>query len=332
MQDENDLIYSPLQQHYTVGDDTVEICIYRMPQTSWALEVIDEHGNSTVWDDEFETDQAAFDEVMRTIREDGIASMIGEPSQRTSSEDDEDLPHRFADALTYEELEDLAAFLMSDVTSDETMQLDNLDGYLSAILIGPTTLNMSQWYTGIWGKSEADAPNFETLEEAQYVMELIMRHYNGIIWSLQDDADSHEPLFDVFIPEDESREYVDAEMWAYGFMEGITLCRPDWQALFDDPRGTAWLEPIRLLGADDLTDEEQAQVATPEQREKIAKRIPASVAAIYRFWLPYRQAVHELQLVKTFTRAHPKIGRNDPCPCGSGKKFKKCCGVATTLH
>ena len=25
-------------------------------------------------------------------------------------------------------------------------------------------------------------------------------------------------------------------------------------------------------------------------------------------------------------RAAPKIGRNDPCPCGSGKKYKKCCG------
>ena len=25
--------------------------------------------------------------------------------------------------------------------------------------------------------------------------------------------------------------------------------------------------------------------------------------------------------------ARPKVGRNDPCPCGSGKKFKKCCGV-----
>lgn len=27
-------------------------------------------------------------------------------------------------------------------------------------------------------------------------------------------------------------------------------------------------------------------------------------------------------------REHPKIGRNDPCPCGSGKKYKKCCGAA----
>lgn len=28
----------------------------------------------------------------------------------------------------------------------------------------------------------------------------------------------------------------------------------------------------------------------------------------------------------TVRRAGPKVGRNDPCPCGSGKKFKKCCG------
>ena len=32
--------------------------------------------------------------------------------------------------------------------------------------------------------------------------------------------------------------------------------------------------------------------------------------------------------VETFRRETPKIGRNDPCPCGSGKKFKRCCGKA----
>ena len=30
--------------------------------------------------------------------------------------------------------------------------------------------------------------------------------------------------------------------------------------------------------------------------------------------------------VDTYKREAPKVGRNDPCPCGSGKKFKKCCG------
>ncbi len=35
----------------------------------------------------------------------------------------------------------------------------------------------------------------------------------------------------------------------------------------------------------------------------------------------------ELQSQKPVVRAAPKTGRNDPCPCGSGKKFKKCCAV-----
>jgi len=35
---------------------------------------------------------------------------------------------------------------------------------------------------------------------------------------------------------------------------------------------------------------------------------------------------HQFEEPKTFIREGPKIGRNDPCPCGSGKKYKKCCG------
>jgi SEC-C motif-containing protein len=31
---------------------------------------------------------------------------------------------------------------------------------------------------------------------------------------------------------------------------------------------------------------------------------------------------------KPFVKAGPKVGRNDPCPCGSGQKFKKCCGAS----
>jgi preprotein translocase subunit SecA len=33
-------------------------------------------------------------------------------------------------------------------------------------------------------------------------------------------------------------------------------------------------------------------------------------------------------VIKTVRREEPKVGRNDPCPCGSGKKYKKCHGQA----
>jgi SEC-C motif domain protein len=35
----------------------------------------------------------------------------------------------------------------------------------------------------------------------------------------------------------------------------------------------------------------------------------------------------KLVIPKTATRGEPKVGRNDPCPCGSGKKYKRCCGA-----
>lgn len=73
MYDENDLIYSPLQRSYSEGGKTIEICIYRMPDTGWTAEV----NNSTVWDGEFESDQDALEEVLKDIVEEGIEAFIG---------------------------------------------------------------------------------------------------------------------------------------------------------------------------------------------------------------------------------------------------------------
>lgn len=77
MYDENDLIYSPLQQKYTAEGKTVEVCIYRMPDTGWTLEVVDQYNNSTVWDGEFNTDQEAFDLFLEEVNSEGIEAMIG---------------------------------------------------------------------------------------------------------------------------------------------------------------------------------------------------------------------------------------------------------------
>ena len=229
-----------------------------------------------------------------------------------------------------EEIDELESFLLSDATSDETMTLDTLDGYLTAIVVGPTTLVPSQWLSGIWGAGDEHAPGFETTEQAQHIMELILRHMNGIVGSLEHDPDMFEPFFDVRTYR--AREYLDGEMWAYGFMEGIALCRKDWQPLFEDARGREALRPLRLLGARDTTPEEQLLVKTPQQREELSQAIPASIAAIYRFWLPHREAMHQREIGAAARRGEPKVGRNNPCPCGSGKKFKKCCGEAKPLH
>jgi hypothetical protein len=54
----------------------VEIHIYRMPDTGWSLEVVDEHNNSTVWEDLFETDEEALAVALQELNEDGIDAFI----------------------------------------------------------------------------------------------------------------------------------------------------------------------------------------------------------------------------------------------------------------
>jgi uncharacterized protein YecA (UPF0149 family) len=53
---------------------------------------------------------------------------------------------------------------------------------------------------------------------------------------------------------------------------------------------------------------------------------------IFRYFKP-GSAASELSLrdTPTYRRSEPKVGRNEPCPCGSGKKYKLCCG-RVTLH
>ena len=239
-------------------------------------------------------------------------------------------PLRTMAPLSDEEFDELDRFLVSDATSDETMMLDTIDGYLTAIVIGPTTVMPSQWLPRVWGPKEDDAPEFETTEQAQRIMELILRHMNGINWSIQHDADTHEPMMNTRIYQ--GRQYLDGEMWAHGFMEGVELCRKDWDPLLNDLAGRNTFRPIHLLGSEDATAEERLLIRTPDQREKLSEKIRESIAAIDRFWLPYREAMREQPVVAAATRAKPKVGRNDPCPCGSGKKFKRCCGRSASIH
>lgn len=70
------LIHSALSRTIREDFNEVRIDIYRLETTDWSLEVVDETGASTVWDVLFPTDQAALDEALKTIREEGIRTFL----------------------------------------------------------------------------------------------------------------------------------------------------------------------------------------------------------------------------------------------------------------
>lgn len=210
-------------------------------------------------------------------------------------------PNRLAIPLSAKETDELDKFLRSDTTSRNTMTLDTLSGYLTAIVVGPPAILPSQWLSGVWGGSDAEAPKFKSAKHAKSVIELLMRYYNSIIWSMKENPDTFQPFLTTMRYEHDSREYLDGKMWARGFVTGISLCRKDWKSLFDNPAGKAALWPILLLGADKLTKEEEELTRGRAQREELAKQIATSVASIYLLCLPRRKEAQD-RLVSEMAR------------------------------
>lgn len=72
---QRNLVDSGLSQRTIIEGHKFKIEIYRLEhEPQWSLEVVDEDGTSTVWDDLFDTDQAALDEVLKTIKEEGLSA------------------------------------------------------------------------------------------------------------------------------------------------------------------------------------------------------------------------------------------------------------------
>jgi uncharacterized protein len=226
------------------------------------------------------------------------------------------------------EFNELDHFLLYEVDTEEVMTLDMMDGFMYALAVGPTSIHPKQWLPKIWGTKEM-MPPMESIEQLNHILGLVMRHFNSIIAGLEDDPPTVGPRWSTVNFGDDRQQYDDAESWAYGFVEGMRLCWNDWQALLATPEGQAWFGPIALLGEDDYSTDQDELTKTPAMRAKLALEIPQAVLGMHAHWSPLRLAVYQRELAKS---AHPRVGRNDRCPCGSGKKFKRCCGAAADLH
>lgn len=220
--------------------------------------------------------------------------------------------------LSDKEFDELDRFLLSDRCGDEAMTMDSLHGYLTALAIGPEAVPLAEWLPRVWGDSPEDAPQFKSDKEFDHIVGLMARFANEIAITFEVAPKEFEPLFCEH--EWRGRKVLDGEVWAWGFWEGVRLREQAWEALRQSELA-ALMRPIYLLGAEEIEEEELPLVDDPGKCHKLALEIEAAIPQIYRYWQPQRKSG-----VTTAQREGPKTGRNDPCPCGSGKKYKKCCG------
>jgi uncharacterized protein len=221
--------------------------------------------------------------------------------------------------LSDKEFDDLDQFLLSDRCPEDAMTMDTLHGFLTAIAIGPESILPAEWLPHVWGAGPGAGPKFASSKEEQRIVNLIMRFMNEILITFEVAHKDYEPLFVEH--EHEGGMLIDAEAWCWGFCEGVELRAGAWAEIYSTDQA-ALMRPIDLLGGDEIEEDDLPLVEDPKSAHKLALEVEANVPLIHRFWLPRRKAP-----VETVTREEPKVGRNDPCPCGSGKKYKQCHGA-----
>ena len=172
----------------------------------------------------------------------------------------------------YDALDDLL-FAMGGTAMD----VAQMGGFLTALVVGPNPVGQDAWLPKVWGDGEGHA------EAAG----LVLRHYDYMRTWMDKDPGSFEPIYAC------GGSWT-ADAWCEGFVAGMRIDAEGWAPLRASQ--PALLVPFQRGG-----DHWQAKVA------------PAVVQINAFFHAPQVKAA--------------KPGRNGPCPCGSGKKLKKCCGA-----
>lgn len=189
--------------------------------------------------------------------------------------------------LSEQEFDELDRFLLSERCSDEAMTMDALHGFLTSITIGPDAIRPAEWMPRVWGPEPEDAPKFRNPEQAKQIEQLILRTLEDIRLTFEVAPNDFEPLFCEH--QWKGQTILDAEAWAWGFVEGMSLRDETWDLLLQSPQGEL-LRAIHLLGAEEIEENEVALIDDPMKCHKLAVEIEASIPQIYRFWLQRRKA------------------------------------------
>ena len=261
-------------------------------------------------------------------------------------------------ALSTEMLEELDTMLEAmRERAEEIPQWEFCDGFLTAIICTRREIKATEWLPMLLGDGEAlevaegqplpkldafldEAQQARFLELAALRMAELREQLDTEIKSLQDDTAFQPEVMDtrgavLMLPEAERAELADeeipsfAQVWALGFMFVVENWAEEWAAPRD--KEAAQMLDAAMEFVVDLTEDDDGEPALNLYAEEgpastSQERLDAFGEAIW--------AVYDLR--QLWRSIGPRVeaivkgeqpGRNDPCTCGSGKKFKKCCGA-----
>lgn len=239
--------------------------------------------------------------------------------------------------FTAKESEKLDYLLSKVEIREEALCLEELHGLLFGLAITPEPIMPSEWFPEIFGPK---GPIFESDQDAQACIQSLMNAYNRI--NSESSKGSLRFPFEYDKMTDDEFDLV--EGWAYGLFLALTL-RPEIWGITEEyenvneeessPELMEVIDACEIITAIALPEKRNEIIGTlpghppksdEEIEEIIYKMLPVCVQIIQAFGEKKRQA-RPGKHYGSDTPYSTKTGRNELCPCGSGRKYKKCCGA-----
>ncbi len=240
--------------------------------------------------------------------------------------------------LTDAEFAELDDLLLDTPEPLEPLDAVMLDGYLCGVIVQPVLLEPATWLAHVFDFDGRPLPDDVSPEWLQRTTALIMRRHAALNRAIVEDG-WFDPLVLEFDEEHPREPVPEGEVdpmaglspisqslmpWVAGFQHA-TVCFPDLAEMPDDAVMSALARLYRHLPTE--TAEEREVVETLDREHPLATLDDAMEELVVTVADLQDLTNEQRYKVETVKRESPKVGRNDPCPCGSGKKFKQCHGA-----
>jgi uncharacterized protein len=185
-----------------------------------------------------------------------------------------------------------------------------MDGYLTGTLLTPD-LDAEQWIAGLW----KHIPDFD--DEARLHAALVgaLARRKAIETALQKGWPAFRPGFSE---EGKKADHDKVRAWMHGFWRAMKLDPDYWSDLAQDERTASFIG--LFVGFMDMPEDIEERDDADELRDEHAALLPRALVGMRKLALICEGNARALTSIKA-----AKVGRNAPCPCGSGQKFKRCC-------
>ena len=207
------------------------------------------------------------------------------------------------------------------------MSIAEFDGFCTGLIVCPEMISPSEWLPCVWGGREIS--EFDDMDAFQADMDCIMGHYNRVAKILTPPCHTLETIYET----DPNSDEILWEPWVDGFNQALEL-RPDAWDVIAASGNKELLSDLALLimlqafclGELELSDDEIEDLdnEAPDMIPNIILNLNDWVKSQEYHGFPF--ALSAPANLSTKPILGKKASRNEPCPCGSGKKYKKCCG------